>query len=137
MARAGFCRLFGLWLIYPPAVPGVADGWDGRGQVLTQQFHETFAAGRREDFDWLVEPDGDWELASRLVLFGWSENGDGLFWDPDDPSEEELAVWASYRFDSLHRLGPSLPSALPRLRDNAFARDAPADIYSLVPARLA
>ena len=27
--HAGWARTFGLWLIYPPVLPGFADGWQG------------------------------------------------------------------------------------------------------------
>ena len=34
--HAGWARTFGLWLIYPPVLPGFADGWQGRARNLTE-----------------------------------------------------------------------------------------------------
>ncbi|MHA7134986.1 SMI1/KNR4 family protein [Oerskovia turbata] len=137
--RAGFCRLFGLWLVHPPVRDGWADGWQGRAGRLTERFRAAFADGRDEGFDWMVEPDGDWGLPERLVVFAFSENGDALLWDTAARADDgELAVWCSPRLNGLLRLGSSLTAALPRLRSSSepFAGRAPADVECLVPARL-
>ena len=139
VARFGFFRLFGLWLVYPPASPGVADGYQGRGAELTRRLRSTYAEGRAEGFDWMVEPDGSWELVDDLVVFGLSENGDALLWDTSARLPDgELGVWCSRGFDSLTRLGASLDDALPRLRELSapFSERAPADVECLTPARL-
>jgi len=135
--RAGFCRLFGLWLVYPPARDGYADGWQHRAARLTDRFRETYQDGQAEGFDWMVEPDGDWSLAERLVVFAYSENGDALLWDPSTRRDGELAVWCSTGLDALTLLGPSLTDALPRVRElsGSFAERAVADLECLTPAR--
>ncbi|GLU87764.1 hypothetical protein Agsp01_00190 [Agromyces sp. NBRC 114283] len=53
MRAAGWGRLFGLWLVYPPVLAGYADGWPGRTTRLTERFHESYAAGRIEGYDWM------------------------------------------------------------------------------------
>ncbi|WP_157257476.1 hypothetical protein [Oerskovia sp. Root918] len=137
VSRAGFCRLFGLWLVYPPARDGYADGWQHRAAHLTDRFRATYQDGQAEGFDWMVEPDGDWPVARRLVVFAFSENGDALLWDPSTRTDGELAVWCSTGLDALTLLGPSLTDALPRVRElsGPFAERAPADLECLTPAR--
>ena len=79
--HAGWARTFGLWLIYPPVLPGFADGWQGRARNLTAHLHSVYREGQDDEFDWMIEPDGDWSLPDSLQVFGWSENGDALLWD--------------------------------------------------------
>lgn len=117
---AGWARTFGLWFIYPPVCPGYADGWHGRSRHLTEQFRARYVDGQLEEFDWMIEPDGDWRLVDTLVVFGWSENGDALLWDTGSRNEHgEFAVWESRGMDSLHLLGQDLGAALPQLRHRA------------------
>ncbi|MFK4730344.1 hypothetical protein ROT00_11700 [Agromyces mediolanus] len=119
---AGWGRLFGLWLVYPPVRAGYADGWPGRTSRLTERFRAAFADGRAEGFDWMVEPDGDWPLAERLQVFAWSENGDALLWELGSRDEQgELVVWESRGLNSLHRLGVGLNTALAILRERREA----------------
>ncbi|GIH90231.1 hypothetical protein ACFFMN_10490 [Planobispora siamensis] len=136
--RAGFSRLFGLWLVYPPARDGFADGWQHRAARLTEVFRQTYAEARTEEFDWKVEPDGDWSMIDSLVVFAFSENGDALLWDTRGRVDGEFDVYYSARLDSLHRLGASLGEALPRLRElsQPFADRTAADIECLTPALL-
>ncbi|GII05013.1 hypothetical protein Pta02_70210 [Planobispora takensis] len=136
MGRAGFSRLFGLWLVYPPAQDGFADGWQHRAARLTEMFRQTYAEARTEEFDWKVEPDGDWSMIGSLVVFAFSENGDALLWDTRGRVNGEFDVYCSARLDSLHRLGASLDEALPRLRElsQPFADRAAADVECLTPA---
>ncbi|GGK93726.1 hypothetical protein Ppa06_61880 [Planomonospora parontospora subsp. parontospora] len=138
VSRAGFSRLFGLWLVYPPASDGFADGWQRRAARLTESFRQTYAEARAEEFDWKIEPDGDWSMIDGLVVFAFSENGDALLWDTLCRTAGEFDVYCSLRLDSLHRLGASLGEALPRLRElsRPFADRAAADIECLTPARL-
>lgn len=136
---AGWARSFGLWLIYPPVLPGYADGWRGRAGNLTSRFHTAYADGRSEKFDWMVEPDADWALAGSLHVFGWSENGDALLWDTAARGADgEFPVWESRSLNSLHRLGDGLRDALPRVRARAVSLSGslPYDIEPLPPARL-
>jgi hypothetical protein len=136
--RAGFCRLFGLWLVYPPAADGFADGWQHRAAHLTDRFRAAYQDGEAEEFDWMVEPDGDWSIARRLVVFAFSENGDALLWDTvSRTGDGELAVWSSTGLNALTYLGRSLTEALPRLRGSSapFAERAVADLECLAPAR--
>ena len=115
----GWARTFGLWLIYPPVLPGFADG-RSRAANLTTRFRAAFLDGREEGYDWMIRPDGDWDLAERLEVFGWSENGDLLLWDVTIRDEDgEFPVWESRGMNALHRLGASLTEALPRLRENS------------------
>ncbi|MFF3064309.1 hypothetical protein ACFVQ3_07115 [Oerskovia sp. NPDC057915] len=138
VGRAGFCRLFGLWLVYPPARDGFADGWQHRAARLTDRFRATYEDGQAEGFDWMVEPDGDWSIARRLVVFAFSENGDALLWDPSTRTGGELAVWCSTGLNALTLLGASWSLALPRLRalSEPFATGAAADVECLTPARV-
>jgi hypothetical protein len=118
--RIGWGRMFGLWMIYPPVLPGYADGWHNRASVLTEHFRTAYRDGRDEDFDWMIEPDGDWMLPASLTVFGASENGDYLLWDTASRTGDgELPVWESRRMDTLHRLGDSLAEALPALHSRA------------------
>lgn len=120
ISTAGWARSFGLWLIYPPVLPGYADGLHGRSRHLTEHFRASYVDGRAEEFDWMIEPDGSWELADTLTVFGWSENGDALLWDTSSRDEHgEFAVWESRGMNSLHLLGKSLSEALPLLRGRA------------------
>jgi len=99
---AGWGRLFGLWLVYPPVQAGYANGWPGRTSRLTERFHAAYAYGRAHDFDWMVEPDGDWSLAERLHVFAWSENGDALLWELGSRDAHcELVIWESRGLNSL------------------------------------
>ncbi|KQT96745.1 hypothetical protein [Sanguibacter sp. Leaf3] len=126
--RVGWGRTFGLWLVYPPLLPGFADSWQGRAAELTRRFAATYDDGRREDFDWMVEPDGSWELAADLCVFAWSENGDALLWDTGSRGTDgELPVWESRSLDSLHHLGASLVEALGHLSASADALFGPRD----------
>ncbi|MDJ1114909.1 hypothetical protein [Microbacterium dauci] len=134
--HAGWGRLFGLWLIYPP----VRDGIVGRGAHLDEQFRLAYEDGREEDFDWMIEPDGDWQTAARLRVFGWSENGDALLWDPaSTPTDTaspthagEYPIWESRGLNALHRIGDDLGEALASLRErNPFA----SEVFDLEPLR--
>ena len=136
---AGWGRSFGLWLIYPPLLPGYADSWQGRAAELNDRFHTSYRDGRIEEFDWMVEPDGVWSLPDSLQLFGWSENGDGLLWETAARNEDgEFPVWESRSFDSLYRLGDSLYDAVPHLRTRAAGLFGPLayDVEPLPPTRL-
>ncbi|UOQ57808.1 hypothetical protein MUN78_02935 [Leucobacter allii] len=118
--HAGWARLFGLWLIYPPVLPGFADGLQGRGKNLTAHFHAVYREGQQEEFDWMVEPDAAWSRPMSLRVFGWSENGDALLWDTASRTPDgEFAVWESCSLNSLHLLGGSLSEALPLIRARA------------------
>lgn len=137
--RAGWARSFGLWLIYPPVLPGYADGWHGRAGNLTSRFHAAYREGRTEEFDWMVEPDADWSLVNSLHVFGWSENGDALLWDTAARGTDgEFPVWESRSLNSLHRLGDNLNDALPVLRAGAGRLLGPRahDIEPLPPTLL-
>lgn len=136
---AGWGRLFGLWLVYPPVLAGYADGWPGRTTRLTERFHESYADGRTEGYDWMVEPDGDWPLAERLQVFAWSENGDALLWELGSrDAHGELVIWESRGLNSLHRLGLGLHAALAALRDRAGAlADGRPELEPLPGARIA
>lgn len=114
---AGWGRL---WLIYPPVLPGFADGLQGRAEKLTTHFRAVYREGQEEDFDWMVEPDADWSRPVSLRVFGWSENGDALLWDTASRAPDgEFAVWESRSLDALHKLGGSLSEALPLIRARA------------------
>lgn len=94
----GWGRLFGLWLVYPPVRVGFADGWQARSRILTERLREVYRDGRIEEFDWMIEPDGDWSLVESLRVFAISENGDVLLWDTavrDDRGE--FPVYCSQR----------------------------------------
>ncbi|MGO3885463.1 MAG: hypothetical protein ACTJHU_04120 [Mycetocola sp.] len=118
--HAGWGRLAGLWLIYPPVLPGYADGIQGRGAHLTAHVHSVYREGRDEGFDWMIEPDGTWAQVPALQVFGWSENGDALLWDTASrTSDGEFPVWESRSCDSLHLLGGSLTEALPLIVERA------------------
>jgi len=128
----GWARTFGLWLIYPPVLPGFADG-RSRAVNLTARFRAAFADGHEEDYDWMILPDGDWALSERLEVFGWSENGDVLLWDVGGrDAAGEFPVWESRGMNTLHRLGESLTAALPLLSDRA----ATESVEPLTPVRL-
>lgn len=132
----GWGRAFGLWLIYPPVLDGCADGLQGRAANLTARFRAAYQDGRREDFDWMVEPDGSWELCADLEVFGWSENGDALLWQTTARGPGgELPIWESRGLDSLHLLGPDLDTAIAALRARATARlDPPTHDVKPLPA---
>ncbi|PTR25586.1 hypothetical protein C8K36_10616 [Rhodococcus sp. OK519] len=116
----GWGRLFGLWLVYPPVLEGYADGWQARSRILTERLREAYIDGRAEEFDWMVEPDGDWSLVDSLQVFAFSENGDVLLWDTATRDEHgEFPVYCSQRMNSLRLLGPSLDVAAPVLRAEA------------------
>jgi len=116
--RVGWARALDLWLIYPPVLPGWADGVDGRGRVLTDRFREIYADARDEEFDWKVEPDGSWDVAASAVVFGWSENGDALLWDTRTRrADGEFDVYLSAHLDALRRIGSTLDEALEHLAD--------------------
>lgn len=136
---AGWGRSFGLWLIYPPVLPGYADGWQGRGGHLTTYFRTAYEDGQAEDFDWMIEPDGTWPLAQSLEVFGWSENGDALLWDTATrDADGEFPVWESRSVNSLHLIGANLDDALPRMRERStalFGADLP-DFEPLPAVRL-
>lgn len=137
--HAGWARSFGLWLIYPPVHPGFADGWQGRAGYLTANLHSVYREGHSEEFDWMVEPDGDWSLPASLHVFGLSENGDALLWDTTSRGTDgEFPVWESRSLNSLHRLGDSLSEALPSIRDRALSLFGPRtyDIEPLPPIPL-
>ncbi|MGW4478302.1 hypothetical protein [Rhodococcus triatomae] len=137
--HAGWARSFGLWLVYPPLLPGYADGWHGRARNLTTRFHAAYVDGRDEGFDWMVDPDADWSLPASLHVFGWSENGDALLWDTSArDANGEFPVWESQSLNSLHRLGDTLNDALPLVRDRAvgLSGSGPYDIEPLPPSRL-
>jgi hypothetical protein len=137
--HAGWARSFGLWLVYPPVLPGYADGWHGRAGNLTTRFHAVYDDGRNEGFDWMVEPDADWSSTTSLHVFGWSENGDALLWDTAARDEVgEFPVWESRSLGSLHRLGDSLHDALPSIRARAVGLfdSGPHDVEPLPPSRL-
>ncbi|MFI2209818.1 hypothetical protein [Streptomyces sp. NPDC020141] len=137
--RAGWGRAFGLWLVYPPVLPGYADGWHGRGTELTRRFRASCRDGENEAFDWMVEPDGNWSLPASLEVFAWSENGDALLWNSSarDP-DGEFPVWESRSLNSLHRLGSDLHQALPliRARSADTLGSRPFDVEPLRAARL-
>ncbi|RLP76021.1 hypothetical protein D9V32_07645 [Mycetocola tolaasinivorans] len=132
----GWGRLFGLWFIYPPVLPGFADGRPGRTLRLGERFQAWYADSRAEDYDWVIEPNGSWELIERLEVFGWSENGDFLLWELGArDARGELPVWESRGLGSLHRLGGSLAEALPGLCARAGAdRDDPASLFQPLTA---
>ncbi|MFE7134416.1 hypothetical protein ACFVIM_26515 [Streptomyces sp. NPDC057638] len=137
--HAGWGRAFGRWLVYPPVLPGYADGWHGRGAELTDRLRATYRDGRREEFDWMVEPDGHWSLPDSLEVFAWSENGDALLWDSASrDAEGEFPVWESRALDSLHHLGADLHTALRsvRARSAGLLGPRPYDVEPLPATRL-
>lgn len=137
----GWARTFGLWLIYPPVLPGYADG-RGRAENLTARFRAGYRDGRAEGFDWMVEPDGDWALTETLEVFGWSENGDALLWDVSTRDDRgEFPVWESRGCNALALLGPDLDVALAQLRERPEVQPgagagARVDIDRLAPSRI-
>jgi len=113
----GWGRLFGLWLVYPPVLDGHADGWQARSRILTERLREAYRDGRAEEFDWMVEPDGDWSLVDSLRVFAISENGDVLLRDTAARDEHgEFPVYCSQGMNSLRLLGRSLDAAIAVLR---------------------
>ena len=137
--HAGWARTFGLWLIYPPVLPGFADGWQGRARNLTAHLRSVYREGRDDEFDWMIEPDGDWSLPDSLQVFGWSENGDALLWDTASRGADgEFPVWESRSFNSLHRLGGSFHEVLPSIRTRAMGLFGPrtSEIEPLQPTQL-
>lgn len=115
----GWARSFGMWLIYPPVRTGFADG-RARAQNLSEHFQVVYLVGQEEGFDWMVEPDGDWQIATRLEVFGWSENGDFLLWDTSSRAANgEFPVWESRGLNSLHRIGSSLDEACAALNERS------------------
>lgn len=113
----GWGRLFRLWLVYPPVLDGYADGWQARSRILTERLQEIYRDGHAEDFDWMIEPDGDWSLIDSLRVFAISENGDVLVWDTAARDEHgELPVYWSQGMNSLRLLGRSLDAAVTVLR---------------------
>lgn len=113
----GWGRLFGRWLVYPPVLDGHADGWQARSRILTERLQETYRDGRAEDFDWMIEPDGDWSLVDSLRVFAISENGDVLVWDTAARDAcGEFPVYCSQGMNSLRLLGRSLDAAVTVLR---------------------
>jgi len=135
--HAGWARLFGLWLIYPPVRRDYADGLLGRGRSLTERFAEEYREGEEDGYDWIVEPDGDWQCAHRLQVFGWSENGDVLLWDTSArDTAGEFPIWESARMQSLHRRGSNLAEVLPGLRARAGRLAVDVDVHPLAATRL-
>jgi hypothetical protein len=122
--HSGWARAYGLWLIYPPVMPGfdTCDSWQDRAQVLTGRFQDFYREGRRLGYDFLLEPDGDWSLALSLMVFGWSENGDYLLWETASRGVDgEFPVWVSARGQSMRRLGACLHRALEVLRTESVS----------------
>lgn len=136
--HSGWARTFGLWLVYPPVLPGYADGFVGRGGQLTRAFRAAYRDGQDENFDWMIEPDGSWELVASLTVFGWSENGDALLWDTTArDAHGEFPVWESVHMDTMHRRGTNLAEVLDGLRSRAGAlADNVVDIQPLPPTRV-
>ncbi|MFJ2077159.1 hypothetical protein ACIOGW_18530 [Streptomyces anulatus] len=137
--HAGWGRTFGMWLFYPPVLPGYADGLRGRGERLTARFRASYREGETEGFDWMTEPDGRWSLAASLEVFAWSENGDSLLWNTASrDANGEFAVWESRGGDSLHHLGAGLRQALPlvRARSGHSSGPRPFAVEPLPAARL-
>ena len=134
--HVGWARTFGLWLVHPPVLAGYADGLDGRGAELTRRLRASYEENRAEDFDWIIEPDGSWEIAAGLVVFAHSENGDDLAWDARGPLVDgEHPVYLSQRGDNLRLVGASLGEALDVLRaESPFAAET--DCEPLAAARL-
>ncbi|RMI32375.1 hypothetical protein [Nocardia stercoris] len=133
----GWGRLFGLWLVYPPVLDGYADGWQARSRILTERLQEAYHDGLAEEFDWMIEPDGDWSLVDSLRVFAISENGDVLLWDTAVRDEHgEFPVYRSQRMNSLWLLGPSLDAASPILRAEALSGEFDFDFEPLAAQRL-
>ncbi|WP_254622719.1 hypothetical protein [Rhodococcus sp. W8901] len=103
--------------MYPTVLGGYADGWQARSAILTERLQEAYRDGQVEEFDWMIEPDGNWALVDSLQVFAISENGDVLLWDTAARDERgEFPVYCSQRMNSLRLLGPSLVAAAPVLR---------------------
>ncbi|MGF7124799.1 SMI1/KNR4 family protein [Rhodococcus sp. AG1013] len=110
----GWGRLFGLWLVYPPVRGGYAAA--ARPGARSSRA-KAYRDGQVEEFDWMIEPDGNWALVDSLQVFAISENGDVLLWDTAARDERgEFPVYCSQRMNSLRLLGPSLDAAAPVLR---------------------
>lgn len=134
----GWGRLFGLWLVYPPVLEGYADGWQARSRILTERLREAYRDGQVEEFDWMVEPDGNWSLVDSLRVFAFSENGDVLLWDTAvRDGRGEFPVYCSQGMNSLRLLGPSLYAAAPLLRAEALSDESDFDFEPLAAQRLA
>ena len=133
----GWGRLFGLWLVYTPVPSGRADGLLGRGGALTTRLREEFGEWQREGYDWAIEPDGAWDLPSRLEVFAMSENGDYLAWDTGSrDAEGELTIYLTSRFTSLTRFGDDLHEVVERLRPQDAGAEPGADFEPLEPVLL-
>ncbi|MGC0363614.1 hypothetical protein ABH922_001598 [Rhodococcus sp. 27YEA15] len=134
----GWARVLGGWLVYPPVRAGFADGWQGRARNLTERFESVYADNLVEDFDFTLEPDGDWSLIGQLEVFAYSENGDALLWDVAARDEfGEFPIWLSVNLNSLERLPGTLPEAFVHLRTNRGIGPAiDATIEPLPPSRL-
>ncbi|MGO2138825.1 MAG: hypothetical protein ACTH30_00295 [Leucobacter sp.] len=131
----GWGRTFGLWLIYPPVRDGFADG-RSRAERLTDRFRAVYHDGQAEGFDWIIEPDGTWEVTETLEVFAWSENGDALLWDVSARTPGgEFPVWLSTGLNSLVLLGRDLYAALEQLgASESVADEASAGSVTPLPA---
>jgi hypothetical protein len=135
--EVGWGRLFGLWLVYPPVLEGYADGWQARSRILTERLREAYRDGQDEEYDWMIEPDGDWSLIDSLRVFAFSENGDVLLCDTAArDARGEFPVYCSQKMNALRLLGPSLDAATPMLRAEALSGESDFDLEPLAAQRL-
>ena len=114
---------------------GFADG-RSRAERLTDRFRAVYHDGQAEGFDWIIEPDGTWEVTETLEVFAWSENGDALLWDVSARTPGgEFPVWLSTGLNSLVLLGRDLYAALEQLgASESVADEASAGSVTPLPA---
>jgi len=83
----GWGRLCGLFLVYVP-LKTYPDSWGLRSRYirgLMDEFYQFVETDAKYEF--LLEPDGSFELVKNAIPFAMSENGEYLIWDIMNPDE--------------------------------------------------
>lgn len=81
------------FIIYIP-MDEYGDSWEIQNEIFKERFIDVLSWGDPEDLkEDILYPDGSIELLKSAEPFGKSENGEYLFWDPNNGSNDELDIY--------------------------------------------
>lgn len=123
--RYGYGLSCGSFLIYIP-MNDHPDSWHVQNPIFKERFLSVLEWGDPEELKQdILFPDGSIELLHRAEPFAKSENGEYLFWDPDNGEQNEFDIYITdFKGVGFTKIAANL--------DEFFERVTNADIFKQV-----